>query len=71
MVVAALVAVAMFYGVSIEVQDGIVHHKTGGMSLKTTEPLWFWLDIALQSAIGLLFSGLSVLGGYLCVRHRQ
>jgi len=70
MVAAALMAIAMFYGVSAEVHDGFVHHKTGGISSRATDPIWFWLDIALQIAISLLFTGLSVLAGYFSVRRR-
>ncbi|WP_152608647.1 hypothetical protein [Croceibacterium mercuriale] len=70
MVVAALIAIAMFYGVSAELEDGIVHHKRGGMSVRTTEPFWFWLDIALQIAIGLFFTGLAILAGFFGVRRR-
>ena len=70
MVLAGLLAVAMFYGVSAEVQDGIVHHKRGGISSRTAEPFWFWLDIALQIAIGLFFTGLSGFAGYIGVRRR-
>lgn len=70
MVVAAFFAVAVLYGVTLALQDGIVHHKRGGMSSKATEPFWFWLDIALQVVIGFIFVGLAIFAGYFGIRRR-
>lgn len=66
----AVMAAAMFLGVDAEIQDGIVQHKWGGMSVRTADPFWFWLDVALQMAMGVFFTGLSLFGGYLGFRRR-
>jgi hypothetical protein len=71
MLLCALIAAMILYGVSSEARDGIVHHKRGGMSLQATEPFWFWLDMGLQVAIGILFAALSMLWGYLCLTSRR
>lgn len=70
MVVAAFTAFVMVYAAITGVQDGVVLHRGGGMSLRATEPFRFWLDITVQFAIGLLFAGLSVFAGYVSVRGR-
>jgi len=71
MVLAALLAVAHFYGLRAEVEDGIVLHKRGGMSSRASEPFWFWLDITLQFTIGFLLIGLLGLAGYFGFRRRR
>jgi len=71
MVVSALLAIAVFFGVGDESRDGIVHHKWGGMSSRAAEPFFFWLDIILQVGIGLFFTGVAVLAGYFGVQRRS
>jgi len=70
MVGAFFCAVTVFYGVTIELQAGVVHHKRGGMSLRATEPFWFWLDIALQVVIGFFCVGQAIFAGYFGIRRR-
>ena len=68
---AVLVTFIHFHGIRNQIQGGIVLHKRGGMSLRASEPFWFWLDITLQFAIGLLFIVPLSIAGYLGFRRRR
>jgi hypothetical protein len=47
----ALVAVVILVSMVWEVSSGVVHHRTGGMSVRADDPTSFWIDIALQGAL--------------------
>lgn len=58
--VIATLAATLWYGAYLEVQAGIVHHKTGGGTVRASEPVRFWIDIGLQITIGLSFAIVSL-----------
>jgi hypothetical protein len=56
----ATLAGLMFYGISLEIDQGVVEHKGGGYSSAKTSPRQFEGDIALQAVLGTMFAGLAV-----------
>lgn len=59
-VAAAAFAGTLLYAAYLEIQDGIVHHKTGGSFLKASDPFRFWIDVGIQIAMGLGAAALSL-----------
>jgi hypothetical protein len=51
----ALVATVILISIAWEVSSGVVHHRTGGVSVRANDPKGFWIDIAVQFALAVFF----------------
>lgn len=51
----ALVATVILISIAWEVSSGVVHHRTGGVSVRASDPKDFWIDIAVQFALAVFF----------------
>ena len=67
----ATAAGLIFYGITLEIDQGVVEHKRGGYSSAKTSPAQFEVDIALQAVIGTMVAGLAVGMGFLLFSSRR
>lgn len=51
----ALVAAVILISIAWEVSSGVVHHRTGGVTLRASDPGDFWIDIAIQGTLAVFF----------------
>lgn len=47
----ALAMAVILISIVWELHSGVVHHRTGGMSVRANDPQSFWISIAIQIAI--------------------